>query len=466
MAASFYFYRAIPCPSTYAYFLTDTLFDMGVKGRVFIAPEGMNGQLVIPSNYVSAVESEIGVSLNIEPSNTAISLHQSFSRVKVTTKKHILAHNLSPELLPSLGQSMKISPADWDSALARKGDKLILDIRNYYESDLGRFDQAIPLNTRTFSETWEVLDDILGGKDTSTPIYMYCTGGIRCEPVAQYLNSIGFNNNFSLDQGIVGYSRNPESLKKKFKGTNFIFDNRLHQQLTKDILGTCEQCSSASYLYRNCMNAMCGRIYLLCDTCRAMWIGCCSYSCSTESGEHTGEYIQHKSESYEMFNFRRQFLDRLSRASGLYFHRRRLMSPAQVDFVSWRVRRESIQVLDVEMPYISMSNQFKGKLIPPSQKSFFGVMDGEIESPVEQLQRLRKSCSHIFAPLHPGNLNGWREWNRKAPFHSRKLYTPPLCQFNAFVNDDPLLSSRVWELCDNRSIQEIEVHTRTINKNT
>ena len=85
---------------------------------------------------------------------------------------------------------------------------VVIDVRNMYESDLGRFDRAIPLDTETFSESWDALDRVLQDVPKDTPVYMYCTGGIRCERAGAFVKqALGFNDVFRLKGGVVGYLR-------------------------------------------------------------------------------------------------------------------------------------------------------------------------------------------------------------------------------------------------------------------
>lgn len=130
-------------------------------------------------------------------------------------------HSLSPTISSSSNSnsSMKLNwckdtgteltPMQWHKQLSNPPPNgILLDCRNSYESNVGVFQGAVPLNTTFFRESWAVLDDILKDTPKDTPIYTYCTGGIRCVKVNAYLHQrMGFHNTHRLSGGIVSYTR-------------------------------------------------------------------------------------------------------------------------------------------------------------------------------------------------------------------------------------------------------------------
>jgi len=116
------------------------------------------------------------------------------------------------------------------------------------------------------------------------PIVMYCTGGIRCEKASAYLLHHGFKNVFQLDGGIIEYARRAteEGLPLKFIGKNFVFDDRLGERITSDVIARCHQCGTPSDDHTNCANDACHLLFIQCKTCAEKMEGCCSERCITE----------------------------------------------------------------------------------------------------------------------------------------------------------------------------------------
>ena len=158
--------------------------------------------------------------------------------VKRKLSNKIVTDGLDPEVYNSLDFSAvnddcELSPDVWHHNISNHDEKkVVLDIRNDYESDVGIFVNSIPLNTSKYVETWNYLDLIVDNLPKDTKIYTFCTGGVRCVKVAAYLKQKkGFDNVYRLKDGIIGYQRwlssSPGNLSESlFKGKNFLFDRR------------------------------------------------------------------------------------------------------------------------------------------------------------------------------------------------------------------------------------------------
>jgi UPF0176 protein len=162
----------------------------------------------------------------------------------------------------------------------------VLDCRNKFESEVGRFDRAIPLNTTTFRESWDVLSNLLKDRPKDTPIMTYCTGGIRCVKINAFIEQeLGFKNVARLKGGIINYVQrlrdlNESTQKKmglsdstnatspapnseglvpnsKFRGMNYVFDERVCARITDDVMAQCGTCGAPWDMYANCNNAAC-----------------------------------------------------------------------------------------------------------------------------------------------------------------------------------------------------------------
>ena len=231
-----------------------------------------------------------GVVTNGKPSPPFKALH-----VRVRTQ--IVADGLNKPLdWQSAGYDMP--PLEWHEKLKEAKEKretdttatvgvdipLILDCRNDYESDIGRFEGAEPLDTTNFRESWNVLKDRLENVPKDAPIMTYCTGGIRCVKVGAYLTQeLGFKNVSRLAGGIIAYDRTIEEKaadeKPLFRGSNMVFDGRLGRQITDDKLGSCITCGGATSLISNCLNENCHQRMIQCESCKTSYHGTCSDAC-------------------------------------------------------------------------------------------------------------------------------------------------------------------------------------------
>jgi UPF0176 protein len=112
-------------------------------------------------------------------------------------------------------------------------------------------------------------------------ILLYCTGGIRCEKASAYLKHEGFTNVGQLHGGIIDYARQikAQGLKSKYKGQNFVFDERLAERITDDVVSTCMQCGTKSDRISNCQEVTCNMLLVQCEACAEKYAECCSPSC-------------------------------------------------------------------------------------------------------------------------------------------------------------------------------------------
>ena len=251
-------YQFRPIPDTVG--LRDTVFDAmvetvpGLRGSLYIAEEGINGQFAVPLEGVEAFTSLCQKLLQCEAFNWGDVVPvdtPTFQRLIVRIRDVILRDGLEEDSRGSLNWSQagdELSPAEWDRELrsttvssSASPSPLILDCRNDYESNQGTFQGAIPLNTSTFAESWgtlQAVSDSVANKDD--PVYIFCTGGIRCVKVGAFLKqSLGFTNVKRLEHGIIGYQRwqdqqqadaadadEQQSKPSLWKGENFLFDKR------------------------------------------------------------------------------------------------------------------------------------------------------------------------------------------------------------------------------------------------
>jgi len=153
-------------------------------------------------------------------------------------------------------------------------------MRNYYESEVGHFENAICPNVETFKDLLPLVKDMLNGNEKNK-LLLYCTGGIRCEKASAYLIKHNFENVYQLKGGIIEYAHQikEKKLTCKFKGKNFVFDARMGEKITDDIISTCHQCDTPSDSHVNCNNQACHILFIQCNKCNEKFKGCCSKYC-------------------------------------------------------------------------------------------------------------------------------------------------------------------------------------------
>ena len=172
-----------------------------------------------------------------------------------------------------------LNAQEWNNAI--DGGAIVVDMRNHYESEIGRFKGAICPDVETFKEELPAVKKILDDKKDK-PILLYCTGGIRCEKASAYLKHHGFKDVNQLHGGIIDYVRqlkeNPE-IENKFVGKNFVFDERRGERISDDIISSCHECGASCDIHTNCKNVNCNLLFLQCDKCKDKYENCCSIDC-------------------------------------------------------------------------------------------------------------------------------------------------------------------------------------------
>ena len=245
---SFFHFCTIADPDETANSLALAWRPIGAIGRVYVSTEGVNAQMAVPlnvlENFRQACDSipEIkGVDLNLD---MAVSMAEfiecpPFNSLHVRPRQQLVSdgidHSRSLQLEPERSGA-SLHPDKWHDALNDR-EAIVLDCRNSYESDLGRFEGAVPLETTTFRDTWSALKRVLEGKPKDTPVLTYCTGGIRCVKVGAYLmQEMGYTNVGRLEGGIINYTRHIRQISQsqnlpfanvtKFSGLNYVFNDR------------------------------------------------------------------------------------------------------------------------------------------------------------------------------------------------------------------------------------------------
>ena len=279
---SFYCYFPIGDRKQFRDDLYLRLFELKVFGRIYVAHEGINAQISVPQSHLEAFRELIhsidglqNLRLNIAVDDDG----RSFWVLKVKVREKIVADGISD---PSFDMKNKGRYVDAEkfNQLTESPDTIVVDMRNHYEYEVGHFENAIEVPSDTFREQLPMSANMLEPhKDKN--IIMYCTGGIRCEKASAYLLHHGFRNVFHLEGGIINYANTvtEKNLPNKFKGKNFVFDERLGERISGEVIARCHQCGKPADTHTNCRNEACHLLFIQCDECAEKYAGCCSDEC-------------------------------------------------------------------------------------------------------------------------------------------------------------------------------------------
>lgn len=279
---SFYKYFKIQNPSEFRDQFYEKAYLLGVLGRVYIASEGINAQVSVPTENFEAFKTYLFAvpELNQIRLNTAVADDShSFYMLKVKLRKKIVADGLDDDSFDPANTGEYLNAEDFNQ-LTDDPNTILVDMRNHYESEVGHFEGAILPDVDTFREELQLAEDLLkDNKDKN--LVMYCTGGIRCEKASAYMKHLGFKNVYHLEGGIIKYARDAKQngLKNKFKGVNFVFDERLAERISDDVIAQCHQCGSPYDMHTNCANLGCHILFIQCPKCKENYSNCCSKDC-------------------------------------------------------------------------------------------------------------------------------------------------------------------------------------------
>ena len=281
---SFYTYAKIGNPQLFRDHIYQGFSTLGVLGRVYVATEGINAQISLPSRNLEAFKSFIsdinfldGIRLNYAVEDDG----KSFFKLAIKVKNKIVADGLEEDIFDITTPADYLSVEEFNK-ITDNPETIIVDMRNHYESEVGHFKGAWCPDVDTFREQLPmVVDELQDKKDR--PVVMYCTGGIRCEKASAYLKHKGFEDVYHLEGGIIKYSRDAKEkgLPNKFIGKNFVFDERLNERITDDVIANCHQCGEPFDDHVNCKNKACNLLFIQCPTCADKYSGCCSEECQT-----------------------------------------------------------------------------------------------------------------------------------------------------------------------------------------
>lgn len=279
---SFYKYHPIENPQEFRDELYQQLEKLEALGRIYIAHEGINAQLSVPEknfqsflDYLDSIEFLRGVRINIAVDDDG----KSFWILRVKVKEKIVADGIDDPTFSIERRGEYLNAKEFNE-LTENPETVVVDMRNYYEYEVGHFENAIEIPSDTFREQLPQAVEMLEDKKDQN-VVLYCTGGIRCEKASAYFLHHGFTKVFHLEGGIIQYVHRvkEEGLENKFRGKNFVFDNRLSEQITEEIISQCHQCGEKCDAHCNCANDDCHMLFIQCENCKEKFAGCCGTEC-------------------------------------------------------------------------------------------------------------------------------------------------------------------------------------------
>lgn len=255
---------------------------LNIFGRIYVAAEGINAQISVPEhnwavfkNYLEEQPLLKNMPLKIAVEDNG----KSFYKLIVRIKSKIVADGLNDNAFDITNVGNHLTAKEFNEAMQQSGT-IVVDMRNHYESEVGFFKDALKPDADTFRDALpQAIEMTKNNKDNK--ILLYCTGGIRCEKASAYFKHHGYKDVNQLYGGIIQYAREvkTENLENKFLGKNFVFDERMGERISHEIVSTCHQCGVHCDTHVNCANDDCHLLFIQCESCKTAFEGCCTPEC-------------------------------------------------------------------------------------------------------------------------------------------------------------------------------------------
>ena len=280
---SFYKYHQIKNTSLFRDHLYLMWEKLDVLGRIYIASEGINAQLSMPSQNLNEFKTKLDSIDFLKEIRLNVAVEQddfSFLKLKVKIRNKIVADGLSENSFDLSNNGTHVNASEFNT-LIENPNTLLVDMRNHYESEIGHFDGAILPDVDSFRESLPIIEKKFEKHKKSKNVVLYCTGGIRCEKASAFLKHKGYEKVYQLNGGIIEYARqvDQEKINNKFLGKNFVFDHRRSEAVSDEIIANCHQCGEKCDTHINCANEACHLLFIQCEKCAKEFNNCCSEEC-------------------------------------------------------------------------------------------------------------------------------------------------------------------------------------------
>ena len=259
----YYKYVEIDAPERFVAEQRALCTELRLKGRLLVASEGINGTL---SGVADSVERYMAI-LRADPrfSDMEFKLSEgapdTFPRLSIKVRPEIVTLAAGIPLKADLDNHL--SPSEWKRRLEEDPEIVVVDVRNRYESDAGKFDGAVACDIENFRDLPAYVERLEEHKNKT--VLMYCTGGIRCEKASALFRSKGFGKVFQLHGGIVNYQK--EFGNEHWLGECFVFDKRMTVRVEEGLkpVGRCAHTGRTSGRLVNCLHDLCHKLFILAD---------------------------------------------------------------------------------------------------------------------------------------------------------------------------------------------------------
>lgn len=284
---SFYKYFTIAQPADFRDALYQAFTELEVFGRVYLAQEGINAQISVPTRHIDRFRQTLygfdpalnGLRLNIALDDDG----KSFWVLRMKVRPRIVADGINDTDFDASNVGEYLNASEVNTMLDDP-QAVFVDMRNHYEYEVGHFENALEVPADTFREQLpKVVEMMQPHKDKK--IVMYCTGGIRCEKASAWMRHNGFNRVWHIEGGIIEYVRRAreQGLAVRFIGKNFVFDERMGERVSGQVIAHCHQCGASCDNHTNCCNNGCHLLFIQCPACAQKYAGCCSAQCQHEA---------------------------------------------------------------------------------------------------------------------------------------------------------------------------------------
>ncbi|QCI24427.1 rhodanese-related sulfurtransferase [Buchnera aphidicola (Muscaphis stroyani)] len=280
---SFYKYFFVKSPIKFRDKIYENFNKYNVLGRVYIAKEGINAQMSVPVKLYKCWKKflyQSHLQLNNLYINKSLDHNKlSFWNLCVKIKKTIVADGIKKMRFNPNHVGIYLNSKETNSMI-NDNESIFVDMRNSYEYAIGHFPKAIEIKSSTFRDQLKIVVKMMNYAKNKK-IVMYCTGGIRCEKATSWMIFNGFKYIYHLKGGIIGYVNNAKknNLPILFQGSNFVFDGRMKEKVSNNIISFCKQCKKSSDTYINCRYNRCHLLFIQCKKCAIFFKNCCSIDC-------------------------------------------------------------------------------------------------------------------------------------------------------------------------------------------
>ena len=253
---------------------------LGLKGRIIVAKEGINATLEGTDKNIEKYLLDLATWTSDVQVHKSVGTGEAFPRLKVKVRPEIVSLHLQNDFSPTELSGKKLKPEKLKQWFETDKDFYIVDMRNDYEYNVGRFKNSIMPKLENFRDVPRVLDELEPLKDKT--VLTVCTGGVRCEKASGFLLKNGFKDVYQLDGGIVTYIEKFPA--QEFQGKLYVFDGRITMDFDPVdkhvVVGKCDKCGDSCERYVNCKRPECNKHFICCEFCsESNEVAYCSDNC-------------------------------------------------------------------------------------------------------------------------------------------------------------------------------------------